>query len=304
MNMVANVMDDIQEFPQMSLEVATMPTFLGGIGGIVVGAMVGGFLSSVLSFSGRLADMAGAAGEFLIGAGLYGYGLSGRVGHPALRSATQVTGVVVAGMGLGRLLSQFGGPTFGLGSEISEDMALNGYLVGQDFEGRATGQWVGAAQEEGLPSDETQSGPASAAMVGYVGTGEWGDRNVIGQGFEGNVVGQAEEEDDFATDGSSHDWTPNTFKPGQMSGPQDPSSPEYSTSRVRPFENKMLPWQMAETADIMAPSSPMGGVDQWYGSAESQSVFGNGTNFVRTANSGYVGNMVVAAEGLGSIVGQ
>lgn len=302
MNMVANVMEDIQEFPEMSLEVATMPTFLGGIGGIVVGAMVGGWLSSMLSFSGRLADMAGAAGEFLIGAGLYGFGLSGRVGHPALRSATQVSGVVIAGMGLGRLLSKLGFPTLGLGSEtLKEDYALNGYLVGQDFEGRATGQWVGANEEE-LPADETQSGPASAAKVGYVGTGEWGDRNVVGQGFEGSVIGQGAE-DEFRNEDDSATYTPD-YKPGQMSGPQDPTSPDYSTSGVRPFEDKMLPWQLAENADLMAPSSPMGGVDQWYGSAETQGVFGNGTNFVRTANSGYVGNMVVAAEGLGSIVGQ
>ena len=293
MDMVANVMEDIQQFPEMSFEVATMPTFLGGIGGIVVGAMVGGWLSSVLSFSGRIADMAGAGGQFLIGAGLYGYGLTSRLGHPALRSATQISGVVIAGMGLGRLLSKLGAPTFGLGAEtLKEDAAEQGYLVGQDFEGRTLGQWAGAAEDD----DEDQTGPKSAAAVGDVGTGEWGGLNVTGQGYEGNVIGQAEDED-------SAGYTPD-YKPGEMSGPQDPTSPNLPTSGVRAFQDKNLPWQMAEAADLMAPSSPMGGVDQWYGSAESQSVFGNGSNFVRTANSGYVGNMVVAAEGIGSIVGQ
>jgi hypothetical protein len=55
------------------------------------------------------------------------------------------------------------------------------------------------------------------------------------------------------------------------------------------------PWAVAERNDIMAPSSPMGGVDQWYGSAEEM---------MFSPRKATLGNMVAGAEGLGSVIGQ
>ncbi len=133
------VVGEVGEIGEMAVDVARLPTFYGGIAGIVVGSIVGGFVATKLTFSNSILDKVGAAGEFLIGAGLYGYGLTGRVENPVLRSMTQISGVVVAGMGLGRLLSAFGAPTFGLGAEVvgHED---DGYTVGHNAEGRLVGQ--------------------------------------------------------------------------------------------------------------------------------------------------------------------
>jgi hypothetical protein len=133
------VVDEMSDFGETAIDVAGLPTFYGGIAGIVVGSIVGGMVATKLTFSNSILDKVGAAGEFLIGAGLYGYGLTGRVANPVLRSMTQVSGVVVAGMGLGRLLSAFGAPTFGLGAEVvgHED---DGYVVGHNAEGYVVGQ--------------------------------------------------------------------------------------------------------------------------------------------------------------------
>ncbi|HAI44015.1 MAG TPA: hypothetical protein DCM40_40905, partial [Maribacter sp.] len=128
------VVDDIRGVGMDAYETSISPEFLGGVGGIVAGAMVSGLLASQLSFSSTIGQVASSGGILLIGAGIYGYGLSGRVMNPALRSATQITGVVVGGVGLGRLLSSFGAPSFGLGAE--DRMGLpdpdDGRIVGQD----------------------------------------------------------------------------------------------------------------------------------------------------------------------------
>lgn len=129
--------EDIYDFGEDAFETGMSPTFLGGVGGIVAGAMVSGLLSSQLSFSSTVGQAVSSGGIFLIGAGLYGYGSSGRIMHPALRSATQVTGIVVGGVGLGRLLATLGAPTLGLGAESEAD---NGRVVGQDYSGRTLGQ--------------------------------------------------------------------------------------------------------------------------------------------------------------------
>jgi len=138
-NNMYGVVEEVGDVGEMAFDVARLPTFYGGIAGIVVGSIVGGFVATNLTFSNAILDKVGAAGEFLIGAGLYGYGLTGRVANPVLRSLTQVSGVVVAGMGLGRLLASFGAPTFGLGADTfgHED---DGYVVGHDSEGRLVGQ--------------------------------------------------------------------------------------------------------------------------------------------------------------------
>tara|TARA_Y100000992_G_C21268287_1_gene495173 strand:+ start:1895 stop:2581 length:687 start_codon:yes stop_codon:yes gene_type:complete len=128
------VIEQAQEFPQIAVGAAQMETLYGSIAGIVVGASLGGFVASRISFAGRIGNVAASSIQFLIGAGLYGYGLMGRVQRPMLRSATQISGVVIAGMGLGRLLAEAGLPTFGLGAEESDAS-----LVGQGDDGRVVG---------------------------------------------------------------------------------------------------------------------------------------------------------------------
>ena len=95
------LMEDIYDTGMDAFDTAMDAQFIGGVGGIIAGAMVGGLLSSALSFSGTIGRVASSGAIFLAGAGLYGFGLSGRVAQPSLRSLTQVTGVVVGGIGLG-----------------------------------------------------------------------------------------------------------------------------------------------------------------------------------------------------------
>ena len=128
------LIETAQELPQIALGAAQMETLYGSIAGIVVGATLGGVVASRISFSGKIGNIAASSIQFLIGAGLYGYGLMGRVQRPALRSATQISGVVIAGMGLGRLLVEAGLPTFGLGAEESD-----ANLVGHGDDGRVVG---------------------------------------------------------------------------------------------------------------------------------------------------------------------
>jgi hypothetical protein len=245
------LVEDIYDTGMDALDTAMDAQFIGGVGGIIAGAMVGGFLSSVLSFSGTVGRFASSGAIFLAGAGLYGFGLSGRVAEPALRSLTQVTGVVVGGIGLGRLLSDIGLPSFGLGAE---DMM-------------------------GLPDAD--------------------DGRVIGQDYTGRTVGQAAEDDD-ANQGYMWNWKnaeegvptleesrPEDYNPAKMMD----SAPSWASGAT----GVANPWAVAERNDIMAPSSPMGGVDQWYGSAEEM---------MFSPRKATLGNMVAGAEGLGSVIGQ
>jgi hypothetical protein len=140
-----DVMETATELPQIAIGAAQMETLYGSIAGIVVGASLGGFVASRISFGGRIGNIAASSIQFLIGAGLYGFGLMGRVERPALRSATQISGVVIAGMGLGRLLAEFGMPTFGLGSEGTDGRVLgqsdDGYVVGHAAEQDYMEEW-------------------------------------------------------------------------------------------------------------------------------------------------------------------
>lgn len=149
------VVDDIRDVSMDAYETSISPEFLGGVGGIVAGAMVSGILASQLSFSSTIGQVASSGGILLIGAGIYGYGLSRRVMNPALRSATQITGVVVGGVGLGRLLTSFGAPSFGLGLEDSMGLPDpdDGRIVGQDYGGRTLGQ--SAEEDDGLDRSNT-----------------------------------------------------------------------------------------------------------------------------------------------------
>ena len=134
--------EDVYDMGEDAFDTSMSPEFLGGVGGIIAGATLSGLLVSTLSFSGTIGQVVSSGGIFLIGAGLYGYGLSNKVMNPALRSASQITGVVVGGVGLGRLLASLGAPTFGLGAE--DRMGLpdpdDGRVIGQDYNGLTIGQ--------------------------------------------------------------------------------------------------------------------------------------------------------------------
>jgi hypothetical protein len=227
----------------------------------VAGATIGGLLASNLNFSSTLGNAVGASLVFLAGAALYGYGLSSRMNNAALRSATQVSGVVMGGMGLGRLLATLGAPTFGLNSEGLDPSTMGddyGRMIGQDFEGRAVGQWSGAAEEdENLDRDNTDY--------------QWDWRNAENYSAPANGFEES---------------NPESFTPTMTE-----SNPSWATG-LNSIKN---PWAVAESMDLMEPSSPMGGVDQWYGSAEGVDV---------SPRKAVLGNMLNGAEGIGSVIGQ
>ena len=155
-------METAQELPQIAIGAAQMETLYGSIAGIVVGATLGGVVASKISFSGRVGNIAASSIQFLVGAGLYGYGLMGRVQRPALRSATQISGVVIAGMGLGRLLLEAGLPTFGLGAEESDAS-----LVGHGDDGRVVGH---AAEYDYAPTTSSDGDDPTIDETGPVWT--------------------------------------------------------------------------------------------------------------------------------------
>lgn len=155
-------METAQELPQIAIGAAQMETLYGSIAGIVVGATLGGVVASKISFSGRVGNIAASSIQFLVGAGLYGYGLMGRVQRPALRSATQISGVVIAGMGLGRLLLEAGLPTFGLGAEESDAS-----LVGHGDDGRVVGH---AAEYDYAPATSSDGDDPTIDETGPVWT--------------------------------------------------------------------------------------------------------------------------------------
>jgi len=256
--------DDVYDTGDMAVDVGTSPEFLGGVAGIVAGATIGGLLASNLNFSSTLGNVVGASLVFLAGAALYGYGLSTRMDNTALRSATQVSGVVMGGMGLGRLLATLGAPTFGLNAEPYEIDPTTmgddyGRMVGQDFHGRAVGQWSGAAEDEedNLDRDNTDY--------------QWDWRNA----------------ENFSAPADGYDVS----KPDSFSPTMTERSPSWATG----LSSVNNPWATAERMDIMEPSSPMGGVDQWYGSAEGVDV---------SPRKAVLGNMLNGAEGIGSVIGQ
>ena len=130
-----------------------------------------------------------------------------------------------------------------------------GRMIGQDYEGRVVGQWSGAAEDE---DDEDLSN------TDY----QWDWRNAEEQGY---------------------DYTPSTYNP--EADPSVTESPSW-TPEVGGIQDV---WGTYVEQGFMSPSSPMGGVDQWYGSAE-------GT--VHSPSKTALGNMVNGAEGIGSVIGQ
>ncbi len=238
-NVIKKPLDAIEDATDLALDVVRTELIWGGMAGLVAGAAIGRFIEPRLTFSGRFTNLGGAAVEMLFGAALYGVGLTGRVRQPAIRSGAQVAGVVIAGMGLGRFLSSLGAPTFGLGAE-----SMNAGIP--------------TVTQMGLPMPD--------------------DGEVIGQDYNGRIVGQAAEDEDSE---------PYNYSPSDMT----------RLRGARPLRSKGLPWQVAENWDIMAPSAGMSGngVEQWYGSAEG---------FTSSPNATFLGNMVSSAEGLGSVIGQ
>ena len=229
--------DDVYDMGEEAFDTGISPEFLGGVGGIIAGATVSGLLISALSFSSTIGQIASSGGIFLVGAGLYGYGLSGRVMNPALRSATQITGVVVGGVGLGKLLSSIGAPSFGLGAETGVTVGRmglplpdDGRVTGQDYMGRTLGQ--AAEDDDGL------------------------DRS--NQDYKENWNGLQNAEEGGATVEKAN---PEAYSPKM----ELPSAPKWATGGLNKVAN---PWEAAETRNIMTPSSPMNGVPEWFGSAE------------------------------------
>ena len=227
-----------------------------------------GLLVSTLSFSGTIGQVVSSGGIFLIGAGLYGYGLSNKVMNPALRSASQITGVVVGGVGLGRLLANLGVPTFGLGAETgvtTDRMGLplpdDGRVTGQDYGGRTLGQ---AAEDDDNLDRSNQDYKEN-----------WNSLNNISD-WSAEGPAMVEEAD------------PEAYNPKAKIPMGD--TPTWSRG-ISQFTN---PYATAERMDIMAPSSPMNGVPQWYGSAEEVSYSSKATT---------IGNLF-GGEGMGSIIGQ
>ena len=229
--------DDVYDMGEEAFDTGISPEFLGGVGGIIAGATVSGLLISALSFSSTIGQIASSGGIFLVGAGLYGYGLSGRVMNPALRSATQITGVVVGGVGLGRLLSSIGAPSLGLGAETGVTIGRmglplpdDGRVTGQDYMGRTLGQ--AAEDDDGL------------------------DRS--NQDYKENWNGLQNAEEGGATVEKAN---PEAYSPKM----ELPSAPKWATGGLNKVAN---PWEAAMNWDIMTPSSPMNGVPEWFGSAE------------------------------------
>tara|TARA_R110000824_G_scaffold197933_3_gene381858 strand:+ start:709 stop:1485 length:777 start_codon:yes stop_codon:yes gene_type:complete len=228
--------DDVYDMGEDAFDTGISPEFLGGVGGIIAGATISGLLVSSLSFSSTIGQIASSGGIFLVGAGLYGYGLSGRVANAAIRSATQITGVVVGGVGLGRLLSSIGAPSLGLGAETGVTIGRmglplpdDGRVTGQDYMGRTLGQ---AAEDDEL------------------------DRS--NQDWKENWNGIQNAEAGAATVEKSN---PEAYSPKL----ELPSAPKWSMGGLNKVAN---PWEAAEKWDIMTPSSPMNGVPEWFGSAE------------------------------------
>jgi len=165
------IVREVKDLPEKALKQSRNPKLYGGIAGLVVGATVGGLYAtrvnlSFLPMSDKLTPLVG----FLLGAGIYGYGLSTKRSLPYLstdvvRSTTQVAGIVIAGANLGKLLASFSLPSFDLASEESD-------VVGYTGDGRVIG----------LQAEESD-------VVGFTG--------------DGRVLGLQAEDDE------AHDYVPN-----------------------------------------------------------------------------------------------
>jgi len=92
-------LEDIKQLPETAIGSAKNAQLYGGIAGLVVGAAVGGLYASNVSFSfiPKIGNKVASLIGFLLGAGIYGYGMSSKINRAELRSLAQVSGIVVAG---------------------------------------------------------------------------------------------------------------------------------------------------------------------------------------------------------------
>ena len=225
-------LEDIKQLPETAIGQAKNAQLYGGIAGLVVGAAVGGLYASNVSFSfiPKIGNKVASLIGFLLGAGIYGYGMSSRINRAELRSLAQVSGIVVAGMNLGKLLAEFGLPTFDLATEESD-------WVGYTGDGRVIG----------LQAEDEDVEPA------------------FGQNYSGRIVGNtvmhSEDEDeahDYVPDYSATSYNP-TMVDTTMGG-----VPDWTKSGL---SNPSLPeYDSAVAQGMVMPMS--GSVTQWYGSAE------------------------------------
>jgi len=235
-----NLIEDVKNLPEAGIEQAKKAQIYGGMAGLVAGAAIGGLYNSKVSFSfipkvgSKLSSLLG----FILGSGIYAYGLSSKLKRPELRSLTQVSGIAFAGMSLGKLLAEFNLPTFGLGSEESD-------FIGYTGDGRV----IGLQAEEDVDKEFGQN---------YSGR------------TTGNTVMRADEDEahDYVPDYDATSYNPtmvDTTMGGvpswTQSGLTNPSLPEYD-SAVR--------------QGMVMPMS--GSITQWYGSAEGITHSNQGTS--------------------------
>ena len=248
---------DIKELPEIGVAQAKKTQVYGGIAGLIVGAAIGGLYNAnvSLSFIPKVGSKLSALLGFLLGAGIYGYGMSGKMSGSRFSSMTQVSGIAFAGMSLGKLLAEFNLPTFGLASEDSEWFGFTG-------DGRVLGLQAEDTEEE------------------------------FGQNFRGRTTGNTvmradEEEDTSASHDHVPDFSPKTFNP-TMTDTTMGGVPSWTTSGLT---NPSLPeYDSAVRQGMVMPMR--GSVTQWYGSAEgvTHSVMGSsvGNNFSMTEGVGSV----------------
>ncbi len=231
------IVEEIKDLPEQAREQTRNPKLYGGIVGLVVGATVGGLYAtkvnlSFLPMSDKITPLIG----FLLGAGIYGYGLKTTRSLPfvkadAVRSMAQVSGIVIAGANLGKLLASFNLPTFDLATEESD-------IVGFVGDGRQIGFLD--AEDEDLTSQD---------QPGFTG--------------DGRVIGLQAEDDET----EAHDYVPD-----YSATSYNPKITDTTMGGMPSWGREASKVSVGPTYDAAVRSGmvmPMtGSVSQWYGSAE------------------------------------
>jgi len=220
----------VRDVSESAVEEAKHLQLYGGIAGLVVGATVGGLYASNVSFNfiPGIGNQVSSIIGFLLGAGIYSYGLSSRVKRDELRSLAQVSGIVIAGMNLGKLFASFGLPTFDLATEESD-------WVGYTGDGRVIGLQADTEEE-------------------------------FGQNYKGRVIGQEQAAEEFEAHDENEeeithdhvpDYSPETYNP-TMEATSMGGQPNWTSGASNPT----LPiYDSAVQAGMVMPMS--GSVTQW-----------------------------------------
>jgi len=231
------IVEDVKDLPEKAVVQAKNPKLYGGIAGLVVGATVGGLYAtkvnlSFLPMSDKLTPLIG----FLLGAGIYGYGLTTTRSLPfveadAVRSMAQVSGIVIAGANLGKLLASFSLPSFNLATEESD-------VVGFVGDGRQIG-FLDAEDADLTTQDQP----------GFTG--------------DGRVIGLQAEDDET----EAHDYVPD-----YSATAYNPTMTDTTMGGMPSWGREASQVSVGPTYDAAVRSGmvmPMAGsVAQWYGSAE------------------------------------